>query len=153
MADISDRLEALVQTIQNLSAFGASFIYDTGKLLESLGYTLQENDSWLLGFCLQKVEQTIKNECNVSEIPGGLMKVASRMVIGEFLFAKKGSGQLQGFSLNLDAAVKQIALGDTSYSFAVGDACKTPEQRLDVLILYLLQADKGEFVRYRRLSW
>ncbi len=153
MADISDRLEALVQTIQNVSTLGASFVYDVGKLLESFGYELQDGDDWLLGFCIQSVENNIKNDCNTSSIPCGLKKVAAEMIVGKFLFTKKGSGQLQGFDLNLDAAVKQIQEGDTSVTFGFGDGSKTPEQRLDVLLAYLMEHGNGEFVKYRRLSW
>jgi hypothetical protein len=153
MADISDRLEALIQTIQNVSSLGASFVYDVGKLLESFGYTLQDGDNWLLGFCIQKVENNIKNECNVSSVPCGLKKVASQMVIGEFLFAKKGIGQLQGLNIDIDAAVKQIQEGDTSVTFAFGNGSMTPEQRLDMLIAYLVNSGISQFVRYRRLKW
>ena len=153
MADISDRLEALIQTIQNVSSLGASFVYDVGKLLESFGYTLQDGDDWLLGFCIQKVENNIKNECNVSSVPDGLKKVASQMVVGEFLFSKKGIGQLQGLNIDIDAAVKQIQEGDTSVTFAFGDGSMTPEKRLDLLIAFLMQNGKSQFVRYRRLKW
>jgi len=153
MADISDRLEALIQTIQNVSSLGASFVYDVGKLLESFGYEMQDGDDWLLGFCIQKVENSIKNECNVSSIPSGLKKVASQMVVGEFLFAKKGIGQLQGLNINIDAAIKQIQEGDTNVTFAFGNGSMTPEQRLDSLIAYLMVSGKSQFVRYRRLKW
>ena len=153
MADISDRLEALIQTIQNVSSLGASFVYDVGKLLESFGYTLQDGDDWLLGFCIQKVENNIKNEGNVSSVPCGLKKVASQMVIGEFLFAKKGIGQLQGLNIDIDAAVKQIQEGDTSVTFAFGNGSMTPEKRLDLLIAFLMQNGKEQFVHYRRLRW
>lgn len=153
MADISDRLEALIQTIQNVSSLGASFVYDVGKLLESFGYTLQDGDDWLLGFCIQKVENSIKNECNVSSVPCGLKKVATQMVVGEFLFSKKGIGQLQGLNIDIDAAVKQIQEGDTNVTFAFGNGSMTPEQRLDMLIAYLVNSGKSQFVRYRRLKW
>ena len=153
MADISDRLEALIQTIQNVSTLGASFVYDVGKLLESFGYELQDGDDWLLGFCIQGVEASIKNDCNTSSIPCGLKKVAAEMIVGKFLFTKKSAGQLQGFDLNLDAAVKQIQEGDTNVTFAFGDGSKTPEQRLDLLLAYLMEHGKGEFVHYRRLRW
>ncbi len=153
MADISERLEALIQTIQNISSLGASFVYDVGKLLESFGYTLQDGDDWLLGFCIQKVENSIKNECNVSSVPCGLKKVATQMVVGEFLFSKKGIGQLQGLNIDIDAAVKQIQEGDTSVTFALSDGSLTPEKRLDMLIAFLMQNGKSQFVHYRRLKW
>jgi hypothetical protein len=153
MADISDRLEALIQTIQDVSSLGASFVCDVGKLLESFGYTMQDGDDWLLGFCIQKVENSIKNECNVSSVPCGLKKVAAQMIVGEFLFAKKGIGQLQGLDIDIDAAIKQIQEGDTNVTFAFGNGSMTPEQRLDSLIAYLMTNGKSQFVRYRRLKW
>jgi len=153
MADISDRPEALIQTTQNVSSLGASFVCDVGKLLESFGYTMQDGDDWLLGFCIQKVESSIKNECNVSSVPCGLKKVAAQMIVGEFLFAKKGIGQLQGLNINIDAAIKQIQEGDTNVTFAFGNGSMTPEQRLDSLIAYLMVSGKSQFVRYRRLKW
>lgn len=153
MADISERLEALIQTIQNISSLGASFVYDVGKLLESFGYEIQDGDDWLLGFCIQKVENSIKNECNVSSVPCGLKKVATQMVVGEFLFSKKGIGQLQGLDVDIDAAIKQIHEGDTTVTFAFGDGSMTPEKRLDMLIAYLMQNGKNQFVHYRRLRW
>ena len=69
----------------------------------------------MVGFTIQKVENHINNSCNTASMPDGLYEVAVERVCGEYLFAKKQSGQLEGF--DLDAAVKQVATGDTSVSF------------------------------------
>ena len=55
--------------------------------------------------------------------------------------------------LDIDAAVKQIQEGDTSVTFAFGDGSSTPEKRLDLLIAFLMQNGKEQFVHYRRLRW
>ena len=47
--------------------------------LESLGYVLKDGDEVILTFSIQKVENTIKNDCNVSSIPGGLENIAIDM--------------------------------------------------------------------------
>lgn len=121
------------------------------SLLESLGYTLQDNDDWLIDFCTQKVQNDIRNSCNTNDVPEGLLDVAIGITAGEFLLVKKGSGQLQGFEVDLSAVAKQIQEGDTSVSFAL-DGSKTPEQRLDTLIAYLINK-KETFVNYRCVKW
>jgi len=119
--------------------------------LASFGYEVTVGDSWGLDFIIQKVENHIKNDCNVDAVPEGLHNVAVDMVVGEFLLSKKSTGQLTGF--NLDAAIKQIQEGDTSVTFAIGEGDSTPEKRLDVLISYLMNYGKSDFASYRCFKW
>lgn len=121
---------------------------DVTARLVSFGYTVTENDTWMLNFIIQKVENHIKNDCNVDAVPGGLYNIAVDMVVGEFLFGKKSTGQLTGF--NLEATVKQIQEGDTSVSFS-GEL--SPEQRLDSVINYLMTYSKKQFASYRCVKW
>lgn len=124
---------------------------DVVKRLESLGYTATEADAWVLGFIIEKVENHIKNDCNVSEVPDGLHQIAVDMVVGEFLFQKKSTGQLTGF--DMEAVVKQVQEGDTSVTYAIGEGSSTPEQRFDSLVHYLMSYGKGSFASYRRIKW
>jgi len=131
---------------------------DVTARLASFGYIVTEADAWVLGFIIQKVENHIKNDCGVYDsvtktivIPDGLHQIAVDMVVGEFLFSKKSTGQLTGF--NLDAAIKQIQEGDTNITYAIGSGDSTPEQRLDALISYLLNYGKNELVSYRCIKW
>lgn len=124
---------------------------DVKMRLGSFGYTVTDADSWVLNFIIRKVENHIKNECNISSIPDGLYNIAVDMVVGEFLLSKKSTGQLTGFDLS--AAIKQIEEGDTSITYAIGSGDSTPEQRLDALISYLMNNGKNEFVSYRRVKW
>lgn len=82
--------------------------------LQSFGYTLKDGDEVILNFSIQKVENTIKNDCNVSSIPDGLVNIAIDMAIGEFLTAKKTFSPNDITGLDLDFAVKQIQTGDTN---------------------------------------
>lgn len=121
--------------------------------LESLGYSCDAADDWVLGFIIDKVTNTIKNDCNIAEIPEGLNQVAVDMVCGEFLLGKKASGQLDGFNVDLNsAALKQTQSGDTNVVFAV-EGVNSPEKRLDAVINFLINYGKGQFVTYRRLKW
>lgn len=121
--------------------------------LQSLGYTVKDSDDIAINFAMQKVENTIKNDCNVSAIPDGLTHVAINMVVGEFLMSKKTFAPNDLLNFNLDSAVKQIQEGDTNISFAVGEGSKTDEQRLDSFIDYLLNYGRDEFITYRRFRW
>ena len=121
--------------------------------LQSIGYAVKDSDDITINFAIQKVENTIKNDCNISAIPDGLMHIAIDMVVGEFLMSKKTFAPNDLLNLNLDAAIKQIQEGDTNISFAVGEGSKTDEQRLDSFIDYLLNYGRDEFITYRRFRW
>ena len=116
--------------------------------LESFGCVLNAGDEALITFSVQKVENTIKNDCNVLSVPEGLINVAVDMAAGEFLMAKKTFSPDDIAGLNLDFAVKQIQAG-----FATGEASMTPEQRLNNLITHLLTHGRDEFSGYRKLRW
>ena len=125
----------------------------TVKRLEGFGYKLKAGDKAVLKFAVEKVTNTIKNECNVSMVPDGLMNIAVDMAAGEFLRAKKAFSPSDISGLDLDFAVKQIQAGDTSTTFAVGDGSLTPEQRLDLFIDRLLNYGRGELACYRKIRW
>lgn len=121
--------------------------------LQSFGYTLKDGDEVILNFSIQKVENTIKNDCNVLSIPDGLVNIAIDMAIGEFLTAKKTFSPNDITGLDLDFAVKQIQTGDTNTVFATGEGSLTPEQRLSAFISYLLTYGRDEFSCYRKIRW
>ena len=121
--------------------------------LQSIGYAVKDSDDIAINFAMQKVENTIKNDCNISAIPDGLMNIAIDMVVGEFLMLKKTFAPNDLLNFNLDAAIKQIQEGDTNISFAIGEGSKTDEQRLDGFIDYLLNYGRDEFITYRRFRW
>ena len=121
--------------------------------LQSFGYTLKDGDEVILNFSIQKVENTIKNDCNVSSIPDGLVNIAVDMAIGEFLTAKKTFSPNDIAGLDLDFAVKQIQTGDTNTVFATGESSLTPEQRLNDFVSYLLTYGRDEFSCYRKIRW
>lgn len=121
--------------------------------LQSFGYVLKDGDEVILTFSIQKVENTIKNDCNVLSIPDGLENIAIDMAIGEFLTAKKTFSPDDIAGLDLDYAVKQIQEGDTNTVFATGEGCLTPEQRLNSFLNYLLTYGRDQFSCYRKIRW
>jgi len=123
---------------------------DVKERLMSFDYQVTEEDSWILTFLIQKVENHIKIICNIDCIPNELSNIVIDMVVGEFLLNKKSMGNLAGF--NLETAIKQIQEGDTSITYAIGDGDLTPEKRLDLLINYLMDHDK-ELISHRCIKW
>ena len=121
--------------------------------LAAFGYELQPADEALLGFALDKAVGSIKNDCNLAEVPEGLQRIAVEWAAGEFLQAKKAFAPDDLAGLDLEAAVKQIQAGDTNVVFAAGEGSQTPEQRLNGLINYLLSYGRAELACYRRLRW
>ena len=122
-------------------------IEDVTKRLLSYGYTVTSEDAWVLTFIITKVENHIKDQCNITVVPEGLREVAVDMVVGEFMQGKKSMGQLTG--INLEAIVKSIQEGDSKVEFA-GE--RSTEQRLEVLIAYLMHSNMN-FATYRRIKW
>lgn len=121
--------------------------------LKSFGYEVRAEDAFALTFCIEKVQNTIKNEINAKDIPEGLEHIAVDMAAGEFLLSKKTFAPSEIEGLDLDYAVKQIQTGDTNTVFATGEGSLTPEQRLNSFINYLLTYGREEFSCYRKIRW
>lgn len=121
--------------------------------LQSFGYEVQSGDEAIISFSVQKVENTIRNDCNVSSIPDGLENIAVDMAAGEFLTAKKTFSPDSIAGLDLDYAVKQIQTGDTNTVFATGEGSLTAEQRLNNFLNYLLTYGRNEFSCFRKIGW
>ncbi len=121
--------------------------------LQSFGYEVLDDDEIILQFSVQKAANAIKNECNVSSVPDGLVNIAVDMAVGGFLTVKKTFAPDSIASLDLNTAVKQIQTGDTNTVFATGEGSLTAEQRLDNFLDYLLTHGREQFSCYRRLKW
>jgi len=129
-----------------------TFIQDATNLIQAVGYTLSgDGDEWLLNFCVQKVEQEIKNACNQPEVPDGLYSVAVGLVAAEFLTIKRGNGNLDVEALTFDVPVKGIKEGDTDITFAT-ETAMSGEQRFNLFLNSCYQG-REQFVAYRRLAW
>ncbi len=120
--------------------------------LKSFGYEIQNDDEVSIDFSIQKVENTIKNDCNTSSVPDGLVNIAVDMAVGEFLTAKRTFSPDSIAGLDLDMAVKQIQTGDTNTVF-VTDIGTSPERRFDAFVNYLLTYGRSELSCYRKLRW
>lgn len=120
--------------------------------LNGLGYMeISDIDRMMIPFLVEKVGINIKNYCHIDTVPDQLRCVVVERVCGEFLNSKKAGGAVPGF--DLEKAVKSIAEGDTTVTFAIGDGTKTPEQRLEALIASLVGYGHNELSAFRCLKW
>lgn len=151
--DLTPIIESIVKII-NKEEVDEDFIEKILQRLMSFGYTPSEKDSWMITFCMQKVENHIKNSCNISEIPDELKEIEIERICGEFLFSKKQTGQLNAENgFNVEMAIKQVQAGDTNVTFAVGEGSETLETKLNALISYLMNYGEGDFICYRQIKW
>ena len=125
-------------------------IDDVKDRLESFNCTLTIPDEWPLGFIIDKVNNHIKNFCNVEEIPDGLREVAVDMVVGEILLGKKKIGVLDLDGVMVSEGVSQIRLGDTTVSFEETDS---QSKQVDSLIGYLMKGYEADLVSFRCFKW
>lgn len=141
---------ANILTIMQNTSLSESFIEAVLKRLVSFGYNLEKDDSWMICFAMQKVENHIKNACNTTDVPNGLFNVAVDMTCGEFLFSKKQTGKLELTDLDLDGAITQIHEGDVTVQFASGSS---NEDKFNSFLNHLMRNREGDFVCYRKLKW
>lgn len=118
--------------------------------LEWFGYEVVRSDLLTIKFIIEKIENKVKTDCNIDEIPEELNNVLVDMVVGNFFIEKKTFDPDSLKSINFESVIKQIQEGDTNITFS--DNSKTPEQRFDELINYLINKEY-DFSCYRKIRW
>lgn len=150
MDEMIKKVLANIITIMTNTSLSEQFYEAVLKRLVSFGYSLKEDDGWVICFAMQKVENHIKNSCNTTNVPDGLFNVAVDMVCGEFLFTKKQTGKLELEDIDLTGAITSIKEGDTQVNFGDGTS---DEEKFNSFLNYLLHHGEGDFVCYRKLKW
>lgn len=118
--------------------------------LKSFGCEVSEDDSFALTFGIEKAAQSIKNECNLREVPQELEYVQIDWVCRDFLDAKYNSGLLSLESLNLGEALASVTEGDVSVSF---DNASSDDVKFQMLLKNLSETGKDELLCFRGLRW
>ena len=119
--------------------------------LDSFGYEVKEEDAFVIGYSVQKVENNIKNDCNIADVPEGLTNIAVDMVCGEVLDTLYRTGKLDVGSIALDGAIASVTLGDATVSF--DNSTSDNSGTFTALINTLKDSGKGEFACYRTVKW
>ena len=146
MALSNETISTLTESINNI--YESSLTESVLKRLDSFGFTPTENDIYVIGFSVQKIENSIKNDCNITEIPEGLECTSVDMICGEILDTLYRTGKLNLSSLDLNGAVASVSAGDTSVSF---DNNTSDVGKFNILLQLL--CGRGELACYRAIKW
>lgn len=111
-------------------------IQETAKML------LPDADEGLLGFTVSLVEDSIKNYCNLPEVPPELQNTAAAMVVDAWRQHQFGQAALE-------AQEKGVSRGDTSFSFA------TPAEQMQAIVANpgFTQDYRAQLNQFRKLRW
>lgn len=126
------------------------------KRLESLGYTYDatKDDFVIKEFLMPKVKNHILTMTNQESIPKELQKIGVDRVCGEFLLAKKNSGELVIEPAAVTKELSSITEGKFTLNYAVNtSSTQSLDQKLDMLIDYLINSGEGDILCYRKLKW
>lgn len=118
--------------------------------LKQLGYEIKEGDETAILFCISRVEEHIKNVCNVSAAPEELYYKSIDMVCGEFLKAKLATGELEGYSVADNRLIKTISEGDTTVTY---QDTKTDGYTALSDFVGGLAVDDSELYSFRKMRW
>lgn len=151
MALTDEVISTLTEQIMGVlgSSISEELIQALLKRLASFGYVVTEDDVFSVCFSVQKVIQSIKNDCNIQEIPAEHSCAVVDTVCGEFLSVMYSTGKLALNNLDLDGAVTSVSLGDTKVTFENG----TSNDAKFFTLVGKLTARKGELVCCRKLRW
>lgn len=112
------------------------------KRLQSLNYSFQPEDEWLLTYLLKVKTQEILNFCGLKELPPELGGVLTERVCGNFLAQKT----LQNPE-SVGSVVKSIKEGDVTIDYAVSAG--------NPMTLFAAMAAFGveEMLCFRQMNW
>ncbi len=111
---------------------------DRLKLILGISPEEEEQIQHTLDFALQRVEDAVKNYCNITEIPKGLETLVLQMAAE--VYHSETSGLLAE-----GAVVKSIAKGDTKTEFHIPSRGNT--------VISLVNDYKTELQAYRKVRW
>ncbi len=116
-------------------------------MLEAMSFELEENDRTLVSYILENVKRSVLNYCNLKELPEELESAVINATCAEYIRAWKNTGKMNGKTA--EAVVKSVQEGDTTITFAEGEA---PGKKLDRLISSM-ELDYSALNAFRRLRW
>lgn len=145
-----DPIYSIVRQV-GIDSISPTFVCDVVQRLTSFGYPPKKEDEWLIAFQIRKVMEDICNECNVKELPQGLVHNAVEQVLGVFLLVLKQMGRLE-VDGTVGELVQKVQTGDTSVWFSV-DSSLSDEAQLDTVLHHLASSGKEIYSCYRKLRW
>lgn len=103
---------------------------------------------YLIGKTLNSINNYTNQNYNEENMPYGIYYIVVDKVVGEYLQAKRVTGNLEGYDFT--PLIKDIQEGDTKigYSTSLSQA-----DLVDKAIDFLINGKDEELIKYRRLAW
>ena len=124
---------------------------DVLDFLKDMGYQTTEDDENIVDKLLSSTESTIRNQCNISELPTDLDNVVIIRTCGAFLRLKGATSDLTEI-FNISAAYKKIVEGDITVELSMPDSV-SPQKMLSDYIKSLEEYGKRDIVAFRKVRW
>ena len=124
---------------------------DVLDFLKVVGYETTSEDESLVDKLISATESTIKNQCNISELPTDLDNVVIIRTCGAFLRLKSATSDLTT-TFNINAAYKKIVEGDVTVELSSPDSV-SPQKLLSDYIKSLEEYGKRDIVAFRKVRW
>lgn len=124
---------------------------EVSNYLIGIGYTPIYDDLSIIEILITEVENAIKIDCNITELPEMLNNVVICRTVGRFLEIKASNGSLYD-TLNIDYVAKKIVEGDTTVEMAVPDG-QTPRKAMSDYIKTMKEYGKRQIAAFRKLKW
>jgi len=124
---------------------------DVLDFLTDVGYETASEDESLVDRLLSATVSTIKNQCNISELPTDLDNVVIIRTCGAFLRLKGATSDLTA-TFNINAAYKKIVEGDVTVELSTPDSV-SPQKMLSDYIKALEEYGKRDIVAFRKVRW
>lgn len=123
-------------------------VVDVISRLKMFGYDVIDGDVLLIEYSCVRMEQHIRNYCNVKEPPDELLFVATDAVCADILRLKLLKGELPDVEKIVNS-ISSIREGDVQVTY--GDATE-PSKQLNAL-LDGMALSTSELNRFRRMVW
>ena len=124
-----------------------NFFDNVKSYIKLYGYEITAEDNDLFYVIASREIERLNNDCNTTLIPEGLKEFLKERIVGAFYgFKMSVNGLGEGF--NFAEGIKQIQLGDATYTFTDGASDK------DMFNFYISKLQQGDdYLCYRKLKW
>lgn len=125
----------------------ANFFDSVKTLIRLYGYEIAAEDNDLFYVIAAREIERLNNDANTELVPEGLKEFLKERIVGAFYGFKISVNGL-GDGFDFSGAVKQIQLGDATYTFQDGASEK------DMFTFHMNKLQQGDdYLCFRKLKW
>lgn len=139
-------VENILTFVRNTD-FDEILVDEVLKKLEIIGIDIASSEVSDIVIGITRVDEQIKNKLNLDHIPYNVHSIVTDRVCGEVLYIKYLKNELPE-NLEVDEAIKQLSIGDTTVSYDTNS-----QNKVMALIGFLKTSGEGELCCYRKIKW